>query len=259
MAEEFKLPEEFNKKLDDMFRGVSEKLDQTVKETRQTRNELTTVKSTVDKLEKNPPVIKTQERGKSSDYNKLFAPEGDSETKEEVEKLKSTIQKLESSHEESQKAASFEKEVNDWNVKTVNEIPLIKDRVFANEVTNLLAKDNSEIHHIDKVTGLAVYKPDAVYKKALIVENRWLKQNHEEAMAKHESLNVGNFGESRRVTKEEVTDVQIEIAQRLGIDPTRAREIYKPWNQSGKKQTLQNHQPKQNIHKTIKLGDMQNK
>lgn len=222
-----KFGDEFNSKLDSIFRGVED----VKKEAKQTKQELGELKTKVDKVSTAPKATKA----KDNDYSSIFLTDED-KSSEKIKELESEVQSIKQSSVEAQKNAQYQTECNRWDQKAVTEVPLLKDPKFKEEVQRKL----SEFTPIGKdAQGNPLFEPKALYDASITIENKWLKENREGTMEKYESLNVGNFGTSRRVQGKEVNEVQIEITRRLGLgDEKRAREIYEPWNK-GKKTVRQ--------------------
>lgn len=196
--------EDFSKKLDDISNGfntLSSKVDE----------KTTSIENKVEAFQK-------RER---EDDNREQLTDYDLEEKKKIERV--VKQEISAHKEDIARQQAYERKCATWDKKAYEDFPLIKDPVVAKQVQDLIRTNMEPIGK--DVDGNVVYSPDAVYNAAAIIVAKLGQEGKLSDFPEPEQMDIGGYG--KRIKGKEVNEIQLDIAQRLGIKPERAREIYK--------------------------------
>lgn len=147
--------------------------------------------------------------------------------------LSSFSQESERQKELERQEERYQRDCVEWDSKAYKEIPLLEsNKDFSAEVT----KELSTIPPLGKnKDGTAKLPPDAVYNAANRVLANWMREGRVNPMELNNMETIDYGRPTRKVKGEDVNDVQMTIARNLEISEDRAKEIYKPWNETGQK------------------------
>lgn len=203
-----KFSEDFSKKLDGITSGLTLLGDNVEKKT--------------DALNTKIESIKTKE----SDDNSSGISDYDKEETEKIERIANKIaeSKLGQVKQELNAEKQYEKDCAEWDSKASKDFPHIQIPAIKREVEIELAK----MPVIKKSSkGENMYAADAVYNAASRVIARKVATGELSKLPDPEPLDYGDF--SPKIKGKEVSQVQMELAARLGISPERAKIIYKDY------------------------------
>lgn len=196
--------EDFSKKLDDITNGF--------------QNLSSKVEDKTSSIENKMEAFQKRER---EDDNREQFTDYDLEEKKKIERV--VKQEITAHKEDIARQQAYERKCAAWDKKAYEDFPIIKDPVVGKQVQDLI---RNTMEPIAKDTeGKLVYAADAVYNAAAIIVAKLGQEGKLSDFPEPETMDIGGYG--KRIKGKEVNEIQLDIAQRLGIKPERAREIYK--------------------------------
>ncbi len=202
-----KFSEDFSKQLADISSGVTNLGKKVEDKTSALENKVESLKNKGDD---------DDHGSKLSDYDK--------EENQKIEQLATKIadKKIGQLEQKFEATKKYENECLSWDKKAGEDYPHIRNP----EIRSKVEAELKTMKVIGKTRdGQDLYEPDAVYNASARVVARLSASGQLGKLPEPEALDFGNY--NPQIKGKGVTEIQIEISQRLGIKPERAKEIYK--------------------------------
>ena len=131
------------------------------------------------------------------------------------------------------KEKAYYKECSEFDNKAFKDFPIIKNnpaiqKQIQDEIKNTMRPIGEDSE------GNAMYPTDAVYNAAARIVAKMGLSGTLQDLPEPESMDVGSY--PRKIQGRDVNDIQMDIANKLGIKPERAREIYKDFKPGVRRQ-----------------------